>query len=279
MKQEAILLDLLRVVSHHRARLATPIRTVQKIYSEPASENIPFGDSIFTRSRAAVNRPFLLIEPPYKVNGEDKAKPSTRSTRGNEEKDAKVDEPVASDSKSDENFAGTSTSPSSVNSKDKSKSKSDAQTQNMGSDSSVEKTSKTMQPKKETAEDVGKGSTIPVPKTPAHSVVSETLPVITNHESSRADTASATSSQSKQDEEKSSVPSSAVKPPLEENILLGVALEGSKRTLPIEEEMNPSPNSAESQEFAVQRNGNGPPANKDKKDGPTSSFPNAKQND
>lgn len=277
--KEAILLDLLRVVSHHRARLATPIRTVQKIYSEPASENIPFGDSIFTRSRAAVNRPFLLIEPPYKVNGEDKAKPSTRSTRGNEEKDAKVDEPVASDSKSDENFAGTSTSPSSVNSKDKSKSKSDAQTQNMGSDSSVEKTSKTMQPKKETAGDVGKGSTIPVPKTPAHSVVSETLPVITNHESSRADTASATSSQSKQDEEKSSVPSSAVRTPLEENILLGVALEGSKRTLPIEEEMNPSPNSAESQEFAVQRNGNGPPANKDKKDGPTSSFPNAKQND
>lgn len=277
--KEAILLDLLRVVSHHRARLATPIRTVQKIYSEPASENIPFGDSIFTRSRAAVNRPFLLIEPPYKVNGEDKAKPSTRSTRGNEEKDAKVDEPVASDSKSGENFAGTSTSPSSVNSKDKSKSKSDAQTQNMGSDSSVEKTSKTMQPKKETAGDVGKGSTIPVPKTPAHSVVSETLPVITNHESSRADTASATSSQSKQDEEKSSVPSSAVRTPLEENILLGVALEGSKRTLPIEEEMNPSPNSAESQEFAVQRNGNGPPANKDKKEGPTSSFPNAKQND
>ncbi|MCH98364.1 mechanosensitive ion channel protein 2 chloroplastic-like, partial [Trifolium medium] len=87
---EAILLDLLRVVSHHRARLATPIRTVQKVYSEPASENIPFGDSIFTRSRAAVNRPFLLIEPPYKVNGEDKVKPSTRSTRANEEKDAKI---------------------------------------------------------------------------------------------------------------------------------------------------------------------------------------------
>ena len=278
MKQEAILLDLLRVVSHHRARLATPIRTVQKIYSEPASENIPFGDSIFTRSRAAVNRPYLLIEPPYKVNGEDKAKPSTRSTRGNEEKDAKVDEPVTSDSKSDENFAGASTSPSSVNSKDKSKSKSDAQIKNMGSDSTVEKTSKTTQPKKETAGDVGKGSTIPVPKAPAHSVVSETLPV-TNHESSRADTASATSSQSKQDEEKSSVPSSSVRPPLEENILLGVALEGSKRTLPIEEEMNPSPNSAESQEFAVQRNGNGPPANKDKKDGPISPFPNTKQND
>lgn len=38
-----------------------------------------------------------------------------------------VDEPVASDSKNDENFAGTSTSPPGVNSKDKSKPNSDSQ--------------------------------------------------------------------------------------------------------------------------------------------------------
>ncbi|XP_045820032.1 mechanosensitive ion channel protein 3, chloroplastic-like [Trifolium pratense] len=273
--KEAILLDLLRVVSHHRARLATPIRTVQKVYSEPASENIPFGDSIFTRSRAAVNRPFLLIEPPYKVNGEDKVKPSTRSTRANEEKDAKIVETAASDSKGDDNLAATTASPPGVNSKDKSKSSSDAQIQNTGSDSSVEKTSKTMQPKKERAGDVGKGSSNSASKNLAQSAVSETSPV-TSHESGRGETASATSP-SKQDEEKSSVPPSSLRPPLEENILLGVALEGSKRTLPIEEEMSPSPNLAESQEFAVQRNGNGPPTNKD--NGPMSSFPNAKQND
>ena len=42
MKQESILLDLLRVISHHRARLATPIRTVQKIYGEADLENVPF---------------------------------------------------------------------------------------------------------------------------------------------------------------------------------------------------------------------------------------------
>ncbi|CAL5204591.1 unnamed protein product [Lathyrus oleraceus] len=244
--KEAILLDLLRVVSHHRARLATPIRTVQKIYSEPTSKNIPFGDDIFTQSRAAVNRPFLLIEPPYKVNGEDKVKPSTRSTRGNEEKDAKIEEPVASDSKSDDNFAGTPSSPPGANSKD----------------SSVEKTTKTMQPKKDSAGDVGRGSTIPVSKNLAQSTVSETSPV-TSPESSREEISSAT-------EDKSSVSSSPVRPPLDENILLGVALEGSKRTLPIEDEVSPSPNSSESQEFAVQRNGNGPPANKDKKDGPIS---------
>ncbi|RDX89895.1 Mechanosensitive ion channel protein 3, chloroplastic, partial [Mucuna pruriens] len=253
--KEAILLDLLRVVSHHRARLATPIRTVQKIYSEADSENIPFGDTIFTRSRAT-NRPFLLIEPPYKVNGEDKVKPKSR-----------IDETMATDTKGDENFSATSTSSPDVNSKDKSKSISEAQIQNMSSDSSV---AKAIQPKKENAGDAVKGSTVPVSKNLAQSAVPETSPV-TTHE-----TVSATYSQSKQDEEKSPASSSSVRPNLEENILLGVALEGSKRTLPIEEEMTPSP-TAESQEFAVQRNGSGPPASKDKKDNQMSSFPTARR--
>ncbi|KAE9609085.1 hypothetical protein Lal_00020345 [Lupinus albus] len=405
--KEAILLDLLRVVSHHRARLATPIRTVQKIYGEADLENIPFGDTIFSRSRAAANR-FLLIEPPYKVNGDDKVKPSTRSTRTNEEKDGKIDETSASDSKGDDNSSVTSASSPGVNSKDKSKSVSEAQIQqNMGSDSSVdknpktlqpkkdsagdagkgtsvpssknlaqtpvpevspvashesiqgqtafatslpkqeeerssvssssEKTPKTLHPKKESGGDAGKGTTVPVPentspesspgviasatcsqpkqnedksslssssektskilqpkkgsggdpgkgimvpvsKNPVQGAVPEVSPATTSHESSRVDTASAISSQSKQDEEKSSVSSSSIRPSMEENILLGVALEGSKRTLPIEED-TPSPIPAESQEFAVQRNGSGPPASKDKKDGQMSSFPTAKQND
>ncbi|KAK7353005.1 hypothetical protein VNO80_18437 [Phaseolus coccineus] len=254
--KEAILLDLLRVVSHHRARLATPIRTVQKIYSDADSENIPFGDTIFTRSRAA-NRPFLLIEPPYKVNGEDKVKPSTRATRTNEEKDFRIDETMASDSKGDENFGSTSTSSTDVNnSRDKSKSFSESQA------------------KRENAIDERKGSTVPVSRNLAQSAVPETSPVATH------ETTSATSPQSKQDEEKSSVSSSSssVRPSLEENILLGVALEGSKRTLPIEEEMTPSAMPPDSQEFAVQRNGGGPPASKDKKDG-QSSFPTSKQSD
>jgi MscS family membrane protein len=52
---------------------------------------------------------------------------------------------------------------------------------------------------------------------------------------------------------------------LEENLVLGVALEGSKRTLPIEEEMDPSPFPIESKELAACRNGGAPPG-KDKKD-------------
>ncbi|XP_057729149.1 mechanosensitive ion channel protein 3, chloroplastic-like [Arachis stenosperma] len=262
--KEAILLDLLRVVTHHRARLATPIRTVQKIYSEADSENIPFGDTIFTRSRAAGNRPYLLIEPPYKVNGEDKPKPSARSTRPNEEKDAKVDETLMSDPKGDENSVVTSTTSPGVSSKDKSKTASEAQSQNLGSNGSVEKTSKTLQPKKENA-NAGKGVTVPLSKNLAQSAVPETSPV-TSHESSKGETTSASPSPLKQDEEKSAVSSPSIRPSLEDNILLGVALEGSKRTLPIEEEMTPLPIPGESQEFAVQRNGSGPPATKDKKD-------------
>jgi hypothetical protein len=64
----------------------------------------------------------------------------------------------------------------------------------MDSDSSVEKTSKTMQPKKESSGNVGKGSTASASKNLAQSAVSETLPV-TSHESGRGETTSATLSQ------------------------------------------------------------------------------------
>ena len=101
MNQEAILLDLLRVVSHHQARLATPIRTVQKEYSvaDMEMENIPFADPIFTRSQAAANRPLLQIEPSYKMNGDDKMKASTGSARRNKEKVAKIEARPKSDLK------------------------------------------------------------------------------------------------------------------------------------------------------------------------------------
>ncbi|KAL9660456.1 hypothetical protein QQ045_025271 [Rhodiola kirilowii] len=69
--KEAILLDLLRVISHHRARLATPIRTIQKVYTDADMDSVPFGDR-------NGRRPFLLIEP-RKINGDDKSKAQSRS--------------------------------------------------------------------------------------------------------------------------------------------------------------------------------------------------------
>lgn len=67
IKQEAILLDLLRVIAHHGARLATPIRTVQRMSSDSDLEIDPFDDTIFTHSRLKGNRPFPPpTDPPDK---------------------------------------------------------------------------------------------------------------------------------------------------------------------------------------------------------------------
>lgn len=74
--KEAILLDLLRVISHHRARLATPIRTVQKVYGDSETQNIPFEETILRRGVPK------LIESP-KLTVEDKVK--QRSLRNKEE--------------------------------------------------------------------------------------------------------------------------------------------------------------------------------------------------
>ncbi|KAF5207432.1 Mechanosensitive ion channel protein chloroplastic-like [Thalictrum thalictroides] len=96
--KESILLDLLRVISHHQARLATPIRTVQKMQSEEDMENIPFSETIFTRARADTNRPLLLIEPPYKINRDDKVKTQIRYAHTDEEQEAKVKSTLTDDS-------------------------------------------------------------------------------------------------------------------------------------------------------------------------------------
>lgn len=135
--KEAILLDLLRVISHHGARLATPIRTIQKMYSDSDLEIDPFDDAIFARSAAKRNLSFPVIDLPYKV------KPSTQSTIVNDEKDAKIHETLVSEIKVDgEKVAVTWTPSSSVKSQDKLKSTSEAKTKNVDSDNSVQKGSK-----------------------------------------------------------------------------------------------------------------------------------------
>ncbi|XP_027353856.1 mechanosensitive ion channel protein 3, chloroplastic-like isoform X2 [Abrus precatorius] len=220
--KEAILLDLLRVISHHRARLATPIRTVQKMCSDTDLDIDTFDDTIPTHSRSKKNRSFPLIEPHYKV------KPSTHSTITSEGKDAKINETLASDFRVECHKFTETSNPTSI---------SHAETHNMDLDISVQKTSKSVQPKKGRAGNTGKGTT------------SKNL---TSNES--------------QDEEKFMVSSSSVSPSLEENIVLDAALRGSKRSLRIDEEMIQSI-PKESQEFAVQQNGRGPPISKDKKNG------------
>ncbi|XP_030528677.1 mechanosensitive ion channel protein 2, chloroplastic-like isoform X2 [Rhodamnia argentea] len=264
--KEAILLDLLRVISHHRARLATPIRTVQKIYGEADLENVPFADAVFTRSRAAANRPFLLIEPSYKINGDDKSKASTKATRASEEKDSKAEmnstfylkEDSKVDSKKDDkvNDQVTSNSGAKVSA-------------TPASDPQSHISTEAQQPKKrtlETSKDVLKTNSKDVNPTGEPSEDSAVASAEIGR--GKVDTPP---KQPKEDGERPIASTSMVRPPLEENIVLGVALEGSKRTLPIEEEtMQSGP--SETKELAAQRNGGGsPPSGKEKKDGQISS--------
>jgi MscS family membrane protein len=136
IKQEDILLDLLKVISHHGARLATPIRTIQKMYGDLDLETDPFDDAIFTRSKAKGNNSFPFIDPPYKV------KPSTQSIIVNGEKDAKIRERVSGFKDEGEKIIATWTPSSSAKPQDKFKSSSQAKTQSVGSDNSVQKATK-----------------------------------------------------------------------------------------------------------------------------------------
>ncbi|KAK4480131.1 hypothetical protein RD792_013188 [Penstemon davidsonii] len=253
---EAIFLDLLRVIRHHRARLATPIRTVQKIYSDADLDNVPFSDSVFNTG-AALNRPLLLIEPSYKINGEDKTKNQARSTRVNGEEDSKPTAKPTPDGKID---AKGETS-SNTDSKSKETASNDLKTKQMlTSDAKVEQNPKE-NPKfaaKSSDTKLNKSSK-PGSKTDIKSV-EETSSNSKTSFSLTDDTSNNKNTQKvKQDDARQPV---TTKPSLEENIVLGVALEGSKRTLPIEEETTIHPPNLE---MAKLRSGNGSIVNENEK--------------
>lgn len=216
--QEAILLDLLRVISHHRARLATPIRTVQKVYRDADLDDMPFSDSIFPWGEGATStRPVLLLEPANKTNAEDKTKTQVRSAahiNGNEDEKAAP--------RSTQSAAAAA-----AEGKDNAKGET-----NLNIDS---------KPRETTTGPATKTKTAPKSEEAA------------SHKP-QVDGAPSTS-QSKQDVRQAppAKPSS-----LEENIVLGVALDGSKRTLPIDEEDTvPPTNSEDTKELAPLRSGNG----------------------
>ncbi|KAG4212118.1 hypothetical protein ERO13_A02G144500v2 [Gossypium hirsutum] len=272
--KEAILLDLLRVISHHRARLATPIRTVQKVVGDSELENVPFADSIYNHGGVSSNRPLLLIEPAYKINGEDRTK--GRSAQPTGEQDSKTTVRPAADNK-----AGATPKPDS-------KSKADAKvvespnSETKASNASFEPTShpKTDDKVKPPSKSTQKTSSNAAETSSPDQKVLDNKRVSDKQQKVARPSVSTTESgidkagglrepfQSKPEGEK--LPVSA----LEENIVLGVALEGSKRTLPIDDEM--TPRTSEAKELAsTSRNGTGSSA-EDKKGGqiwPTSGNP------
>lgn len=273
-------MDLLRVIRHHRARLATPIRTMQKMHSDSDLESVPFSDSIFGRGGVNLNRRMLMIEPPYKVYGEDRKQSHSRTSRTTGEQNGKPIARSSGDSKAakeatpsdrktevrtgEEKDSDTKKHPkvptsmsddnSSNESKHKSSSRSASSTNGIsGMPSSDAKTTRSdtdnsfEDPSTKQSEN-GSGSTKQNYKS-NHPAVS--LP----EDVKKTGGSSATSQPRIEGEQTPVSKPSTLKPGVEENLILGVALDGSKRTLPIEEDMPSSPETVK--DLAARWNGNG----------------------
>ncbi|KAH7416525.1 hypothetical protein KP509_14G095500 [Ceratopteris richardii] len=78
--KEVILLDLLKVISHHHARLATPIRSVQRVQDDVEPRTPPFRD--INRSAEALARSYLLVETTAISSGQQDGGPSGTSKNG-----------------------------------------------------------------------------------------------------------------------------------------------------------------------------------------------------
>eukprot|EP00250_Pteridium_aquilinum_P016811 c23303_g1_i1 orf=812-3142(+) len=78
--KEVILLDLMKVISHHHARLATPIRSVQRVLDDMEPRTAPFRD--MNRSAETQGRPYLLVETSVLPNGQRDAEQSGMSKNG-----------------------------------------------------------------------------------------------------------------------------------------------------------------------------------------------------
>ncbi|KAF1861382.1 hypothetical protein Lal_00025675 [Lupinus albus] len=265
--KEAILLDLLRVIGHHRARLATPIRTLQKTYRGAADlDNIPFADSTFSGPGTVSNRPLLMIESAYKINADDKMK--SRSARPAGDQDNKTTVRTKPDSKTDTKVNDpevdakvmTYNSDANVNSKsagthpelgENKPLKLDSNTTPLKANvgvpeemSSPQKDSSVKQSKSQKINNVK-------PNLDTDNIVSSSL-------ASTDDDRLPTNMSTKQGERKPVSQSHASnRPVLEENIVLGVALDGSKRTLPIDEGIDNAATTREAKEMAACQGGNG----------------------
>uniref|UniRef100_A0ACD5WWE0 Uncharacterized protein n=1 Tax=Avena sativa TaxID=4498 RepID=A0ACD5WWE0_AVESA len=216
--QETVMLDLLTIVGHHRARLATQIRTVQKSYGNADIDNIPFGEDTYSRVRA---RP-ILIDTSARLSDDKKPRPASRE-------DQKVKASVSVETKP---ASGDGPDGSSLSNPEKQEEK------KMVPEDIRMKNSKNDHVK----------STIPSPVTPW---AESTDPVASKPGKGKAQGPEATERQGD-----SSVPGTNPKkesrPAFEDNIVLGVALEGSKRTLPIDEGMNPHLSLSEPEQDTVE---------------------------
>ncbi|WZY72475.1 hypothetical protein YC2023_004715 [Brassica napus] len=222
--KEEVLLDLLRVIRHHGARLATPIRTVQRMRNETEADSAAFSDIVF--NQAAMNRRLMLIEPSYKINGDDNAK-SSRPKSSEQKGEEKDSEGEATDSKAETENNGSNTK------KEKPKVSLDS---NSSTGNKGPRTASTDQPVEHKSEEKKKDSAGESTKSEKENVSDgESATEQTLKPKARQGT-----EKSNGDDKARDVRGSGTSSSLEENIVLGVALDGSKRTLPIDEELEAS---------------------------------------
>lgn len=211
-------------------------------------DDIPFSDSIFSWG-ATSKRPLLLVEPSNKINGEDKTKPHVRSAHTNGDEDEKATPRTtqsAADAKEDDTKGENIDTKPPRETEFGDHSKKETQTMDMKSpwDTTKLGNAATKSPKSE----------------------------------EKAPEGAPSASQVKQDVRQQAAP--PTKPSsLEENIVLGVALDGSKRTLPIDEDSD----TEDTKELAPLRSGGGPTVTqmekKDSKQSNTAGSPNSDHKD
>ncbi|KAL3036673.1 hypothetical protein AAZX31_01G022700 [Glycine max] len=287
--KEAILLDLLRVIGHHRARLATPVRTLQKIYSDADLENIPFADSTFGHGAGTVpHRPLLVIEPSYKINGDDKKSRAARPAVDQDNKTAtqtKVDTKThnvargTQDDTEGDNKVLTPNSDANGNSKTVVTPKADpevGENKPLKSDSNKENVEVPESPSKSKVtglvvdnsaqKDVDvKQSKVQITKNIKPNIDSDNVVSSSTNNADKIGGFNTNMPMKQQGEKKPAAQAHASRTVLEENIVLGVALEGSKRTLPIDEEID-NVTCREAKEMAALQGGNGSPKASDGND-------------
>lgn len=243
--KEAVLLDLLTVIRHYGARLATPIRTVQRMRNEAEVDTAGFSDIVF--NQAAMNRRYMLIEPSYKINSDDNSKspspsPGQKSPspgQKSEERDLQ-EEPSETKAETENNGSVPVSNAKKENQKAALGSNSNTGTKGSSTSTSDQPVAqKSEEKKKESVGDPHKAEKDEVSDDEA--TIEQTL-----------------KSKAKQGSEKNNGESKArdgggsgTSSLLEENLVLGVALDGSKRTLPIDEEHKASGALMDSEELGI----------------------------
>ncbi|GAB2283208.1 hypothetical protein Dimus_017733 [Dionaea muscipula] len=253
--KQAILLDLVRVITYHEAQFATPVFTIHKTYVDTDLENTAFRSD---RGAAAPHRPRLQLKAAFKVNGEDEAKGQSHSTHSNADQDRQTAGQPASDRESDAKVKGIPVSEKDTLEVSKSGTRAESKvvetsdsvprgnSGSAGPSVSDSKLPETSEREREGADlsssdTKGSGKTSNISLKPslenrqARGKVESPVLLENNDEKSDGPPGSG------QPKQPPAAQPPKPRPTLEENIVLGVALEGSKRTLPIDEEVAPAP--------------------------------------